>query len=411
MKRNKLIFLFLLIAIAAIYFLLFQKDKTLQYIPANADAIVVIDVKNLSRQYIYAFANHPSQWFKDKKEGESKFSFKSSGLKIPDFIQVFHLKNTGFSQWYSVLEIKDQVKFVAFLDNKKFTKKAENEFQKDNIFLKIEGEYCIFGTADKAFGDINNHLKEKEIQRYFNADQFMGDGIGSFSLVSEKGFSNFSIELNDDAIEIKKGKNIEVLAALISKIQVDHPFLEIELDKKNMENAASFFNIKSVDSSKIHYLKASATLKEVNDSIVTYDYDDDFNEIEKVAIQKIIQPNYAISLQSDNLEETWKYLYNKKWINDKSQFTLIPFQPNLINKQRENILIKSTKNPVELSNRYEENFIFIKNDPLVLKSFNSFTKNEKDLLSNLDYIFFGNKSDIYYLKLKMKKGDLPLILR
>lgn len=74
--------------------------------------------------------------------------------------------------------------------------------------------------------------------------------------------------------------------------------MEIELDAKNIKNAASFFNKSFGDSAQISYLKSSSKLQQVNDTIITYDYDDDFNEIEKVAVQKIVQPSYEISLQS-----------------------------------------------------------------------------------------------------------------
>ena len=146
----------------------------------------------------------------------------------------------------------------------------------------------------------------------------------------------------------------------------------------------------------------------MNDTIVTYGYDDNFNEIEKKTFQKITQPKYMISLQSPNSEKTWEYFQNKKWINSQNQFTIIPFHPNSIYKTKEGIVIESTRNPIQLSPDLRENYIFIKNDAL-LSSSASFIN--KGILSAIDYIFYGNKGEDYYIKLQGKKGKLPLILR
>lgn len=409
MNRKKLILFGVLLVAVVVYFVLFQKDKALKFIPENADAVVLIDVKNLSRQYIYSFVSHPSQWFKEKSE--KSFSMKESGLKIPDFVQIFHLKDSRFSEWYSVVEIKDQQKFLTFLNDKKFVEKGNRSFQKEQFFLKIEGEYCIFGTSNIGFTQISQQISQSTKTAHFNANQFIDEGVGSVSFIAGKEIANFSIDLNEDDIEIKNTSNTDVFSSVIKKILGENHFLEIELDAKNIKNAASFFNKSFGDSAQISYLKSSSKLQQVNDTIITYDYDDDFNEIEKVAVQKIVQPSYEISLQSKFPQQTWEYFQHKKWINAQNQFTAIPFQPNLIQKNSEGITIKSIKYPVKISSKINENYIFIKNDPLLLNAVSTFTQQQKDLISTVDYIFYGNKAQNYYLKLKMKKGELPFILR
>ncbi len=411
MNRKKIFFIFLLIAAIAVYFLLFHKDKTLKFIPKNGDSVVLIDVKNFSRQYIYSYATHPSKWFDSEKKEGNTGSLLKSGLKIPDFVQVFHIKDSKFSNWYSVFELKDSQKFSIYLKNQKFINKEQNTFQKDQIFIKIEGEYCIVGTSNLAFKQIGKELFEPNYKSDFNANQFINSSIGSFSLINNDKFTNFSIELNDEAIEIKNTGNSAIFSPIINEIQKNNPFLEVELDEKNVKKAASFYNKSIADSSEISYLKASANIQQVNDTIISYEYDDNFNEIEKLAVQKIIQPNYSVAFQSANPDKTWDFFQNQKWINAQNQFTIIPFQPNIISKNAVGITVESTKKPLKLSKNIKENYIFIKNNPLILQSFSTFTEKEKKMFSTIDYLFYGNKSQDYYLKLKLKKGDLPLILR
>lgn len=411
MNKKKFIVPLVFLLGIAIYFVFYHKDTMVTLAPANADVVVLVDVKKLTRQYISSFTMHPSQWFgRENKNGEG-ISLQDSGIKIPDFLQVFHLKNSKFSDWYSVFEFKDKQKFTAFLKQRKFVDKGNNVFQKDNIFIKIQDKNCILGTSDGAFESINDHLFLSHKTNIFDADGLINNALGSILFISGQKTQNFSIELHADDIEIKNTSNLDGFGSVISKLEQKTSFLEMELDAKNIRNYTQFFNKSLVDSTQINYLKATANLEEVNDTIISYGYDDDFNEIEKKTYQKIIQPNYVIALQSSIPEQAWQYFQNKKWINAQKQFTIIPFQPNSIAENKEGIMISSTRKPIQLSSNLKENYIFIRNSTLLSSSLTILTDTEKNIISNLEYIFYGNKDQDYYIKLKGKKGELPLILR
>lgn len=409
MKRNRLIALFIFLFALAICFVLSHKDKTLKFVPENADAVVLLDVKKLTGQYIYNLAAHPSLWFEAKKKKDDKNSLKDSGVKIPDFLQIFHLKNTGHTNWYCVIEVKDHEKFLAFLKAQKFINKGKNIFKKDQLFLKIDGENCILGTSDLAFKD--NQQLFRSSGKNLSADQFIDDTVGSISFISGEKIRNFSIELNAADIEIKNTVRTKNFNSILTAAEQKTHFLEVELDAANVKAWAGFFNKSLRDSSEINYVKASAELEQVNDTIISYEYDDNFNEVEKKTYQKIIQPNYVIELQSKAPEKTWEYFQNKKWVNPQNQFTIIPFQPNYIARDKDGFEIKSTRKTVPASQKLKENFIFIKNNDLLVSSFSTLGVAEKKIISDIDYIFYGNKAQDYYVKIKAKKGELPLILR
>ncbi|MEY8758363.1 hypothetical protein [Chryseobacterium tongliaoense] len=411
MKRNKLIVLFIFLFALVFYFVFFHKDKTLKFIPENADVVVLLDVKKIGGQYIYSLAAHPSLWFEEKKKKDDKNSLRDSGLKIPDFLQVFHLKNSGYSDWYSVIEVKDHEKFLAFLKTRKFINKGKNIFQKDRLFLRINGENCILGTSDLAFDNINQQLFRSSGKKNLNADQFIDDTVGSISFISGKNIRNFSIELNADDIEIKNTSKTKIFNSILTAAEQKTRFLEVELDAANVKTLTGFFNKSFRDSSEINYIKASAELEQVNDTIISYGYDDNFNEVEKKTYQKIIQPNYVIELQCKASEKTWEYFQNKKWINPQNQFTIIPFQPNHIARKNEGFEVKSIRKTIPARQKLKENFIFIKNNNLLLSSVSTLSVAEKKIISDIDYIFYGNKAQDYYVKLKAGKGELPLILR
>lgn len=411
MNKKKLIVpLFVLLA-ATVYFVFFYKNKALRFVPENADVVVLIDVKKLTGQYISSLVAHPSKWSESKKKDKKTIPLKDSGIKIPDFLQVFHLKGAKFSEWYSVVELKDPQKFLTFLKSHQFINKGQDIFHKDQVFIKIEGKNCILGTSETAFKAIQQLFSKPSGKKTFTADRFIGSSLGSISFISGKKIQNFSIELKADEIEIKNTAETISFAAAISDMQRKNHFLEAELDGQDIKNYVRFFNKNLVDSAQVNYFKATADLEQVNDTIISYGYDDNFNETEKKTVQKIIQPNYIIDLRSSAPEKTWDYFQHKKWINAQNQFTAIPFQPNQIKRNQAGVIIKSTRKPIASSPELKENYIFIRNSSLLLSSLSTLTSTEKKILSDIEYIFYRNKGQNYQVNIKAKKGELPLILR
>ncbi|MDR6459945.1 hypothetical protein J2786_003068 [Chryseobacterium vietnamense] len=411
MKKKKIIVpLFLLLAVG-VYFLVFHKNKRLKYIPDNADAVVLIDTKKLTGQYLFSLVTHPSKWSGSKTKSKSSGSLKDSGTRIPDFLQMFHIKDTGFSQWYTVLELKDSHQFITYLRKQNFVDKGNNRFQKEQLFFMIEGNYCVAGTSDHAFETLQKKLLQNSVHRVWDADQFIHNTLGSISFISGQKIQNFSIELNDDEIEIKNNSNPGIFNGIASKLQKGNQFLELELDNENIRNITRFFNKSIADSLRANSLKATANLRQINDTIVTYEYDDNFNEVEKKTVQKITQPSYMIDIQSDDPEKTWQYFLSEKWINNENQFTAIPFQPNTIIQNNKGVTIESIKNTIAMSPRLNENYILIRNNALLYSSLKTLSITEKRIISDIDYVWYGNQSDHYWVKIKAKKGELPLILR
>ena len=144
----------------------------------------------------------------------------------------------------------------------------------------------------------------------------------------------------------------------------------------------------------------SANLAEVNDTIISYGYDDNFNEIEKISYQKIVQPDYEILLQCSNPNKTLEYFQRKKWMNAQNQFTAIPFQPNLVNSDKNQISIKSIRKYVKLYETKKQNYIFVKNNPLLFSSFKTLNN---QIFKEVEYLFYGNKNQNYTVKIKFKK--------
>lgn len=411
MKKKYIVFIIAILLSFGTYFLFFYRDKNLKYVPKNADILILVDVKKATNQYVFSFLTHPSKWFEDKEKDPSKISFSDSGLEIPDFVQIFHLKNTKISDWYCVLEINDEAKFSTFLKSRKFISAGKDTFKNNQYFIKIEREKCIVGTSASHFENIGKPFFQIFRNKKLNAKSFMTEGLASISFISELRTQNFSIDLKNDEIEIKNEQNKTDFSSLISDLLTKTQFLEAELNEENIKKLTTVFNKNLNDSLSVNQLRIRAELAQVNDTIISYGYDDNFNEIEKISYQKIVQPNYYILMQTSDPDKTWNYFQGKKWINDQNQFTVIPFQPNLINKIENQISIKSTKRPIKLNENRKQNFIFIKNNALLYSSFKTLSDSDKKFFNTIEYIFYGNKNLDYSVKIKFKKDKYPLILR
>ncbi|WP_333851390.1 hypothetical protein [Epilithonimonas sp.] len=405
MKKRTVFFLLILIVGITVFFLWFRKDKELKSIPKNADAVVLIDVKEVSKQYFLTWIKHPSQWF-----GKSSSQHKNNGLIIPDYIQIFHLKDSNFAEWYSVFEIKDKNSLIEFLTKKGFKISKKNIYTKDIFSIKIEASKCVIGFSRSNFETkVQMILNSKN--KVLNADQFINNSIASVSYFGKSKIRKFAINLNDDNIEIKTKSVQDVFSSQISDLDKQTQFLKLKLDSKNAKIISGLFNEKLTDSININSVSAISELESVNDKIVSYAYDDNFNEVEKVSYQKLVQPNYKINLQSPEAEKLWSYFQDKKWINEQNQFTAIPFQPNVIKKNSNEISIQSTRKNIDFGDSPSGSFVLLKNNSLLVGLLKVLSSSDKKSISKVDYLFYGNKGNYYYLKLQFKKDKLPIILR
>lgn len=408
MKKRYIALIIALLLLTGVYFLFYHKATGLKFIPKNADVVVLIDTKKFTRQYISSFLIHPSHWFEDRKKNKNKISLSDSGVKIPDFLQIFHLKNSKISNYYTILELEDFQKFCTLLKKNRFVNKGSQGYVKDNLVVYVNKKYAVVGTSNDEFTEIAGFLSKKRSDKNQNADQFIKGSLGSLSFISGKKIQNFEINLNDDEIEIHNEEYSNDFESLISDLHRKTQFLEAELDSENIKKMSSVFIDDFTQSASINHLKMTANIVEVNDTIVSYGYDDNFNEIEKKSYQKIVQPKYEILLETLYPEKTWRYLQQKQWINAQNQFTAIPFQPNLVSQNKNQISIKSVGTSKKLNEIKNQNYIFIKNNALLYTSF-KFLNNS--VLRDVEYLFYGNKNTDYTAKIHFKKEKYPLILR
>jgi len=405
MKRFLIVLSSLFLLAVVSYFVWSFREKDLKSVPVNADAVVLIDVKAVSEQYVLTLVKHPSLWFKT-----SKISGPKNGIEIPDFIQIFHLKDTSYKEWYSVFQITEKAALLHSLKEKGFVLTKNKLYTKDQISVKVGQSSCVIGFSANNFESRTTSILTSGMRNLY-ADQLINNSVASVSYLAKTKIHNFAVYLNDHDVEIKSKTTDDYFSSVITKLDNTVSFLKADLDAENTRKFSKIFNKNLSDSVQITNFSAVANLESVNDTIISYSYDDNFNEVEKVSYQNIVQPFYQINIQSGDSEKLWSYFQQKAWINAQNQFTPIPFQPNTTTKNAAEITIESKGKEVIFGEKLSGNYIFIKNNPLLLDSFKSISASEKKKIGALDFLFYGNKGDYHYLKLNFKKEKLPLILR
>lgn len=345
---------------------------------------------------------------------ESK-DIKKSGIKIPDFVQIFHLKNTPYSEWYSVFEIEDTKQFLGFLEQQKLIKPKENFYQSGNLLLKIVKNQCIVGIGNVHFSSLDllseNIISNNGVENVFSANQFIEGSHGSFSFISGETIQNFPIYLEDDCIKITNTAQHQNLLPLNADLLQKNQTFQMELDRENINIVKKITGKSYIDYLPIKKLVGFANLEMVNDTIVNYSFDDDFNEIKKISYQKILQPNYNFLIVTQEPESIWSYFQKKQWINPKNEFTALPFLPNSISRIDNGLVVKSTRKATSEPYKINKNYFFYKNENHLADHLKSLSPLEKKLWNELDYLFYINQNEEYHLELKFKKKALPFILR
>ncbi len=359
--RKRLVYILLGITaiLLATYFIRYkQASNFTDRIPATATAVININTRQLEHHLLIDLLTHPSSYIdfipsiaEDSVEEES-FSL-TKGISIPKNILLYTENDALEDTWLtSVFEIDDVEELSAYLLSEKFIKQqhgAIDVFKKGNISFAIKSKKLIISLNYKSEKDMLGKL-----EAIFNETNFLLTTAPLLkTIVNSKSDICFaSTEKNFLEANFKKGK-LEVLGMLNSysdlftaNSQPKFPensiaYISGKFNKKNSyfqkllgsDNQRKFeeFTHLSIDSIISKWDgNFSVNLKSINhkiDSIITYDYDDDFNKVEVISTQQIIVPDVNISLGKMPDNSLFHYFEQKnaiKIIATDSIFAAIP---------------------------------------------------------------------------------------
>lgn len=300
-----------------------QANKVL--IPATTQILIKINVDELYKTIAVSYLKHPDQYSgADKKGIKEKIDDLNTGLKIPANIYLYALKGKVKNTFFSRLEIADGLAFKRFILKKRsLIKKEGNFFQSaDSTLCLLFNKTTIALAISPKKEPVKAVLEEILVQK--NMVKISDSQFGQMAGLSD----HLSFQNAEDLCRVNftDGK-IDVNSELVNRwlepaAQPEHRILNPEstvsmwLNAKfkpapPQKNAAINSSVFSKDNFLRFYkgyldFEWTNTVKQV-DTVITYDYNDDFEQVEKKVARERKIPGISINM-SANDQEVSNYL-------------------------------------------------------------------------------------------------------
>jgi hypothetical protein len=337
---------------AFLYSYRFHKNFDQESIPQNADAIAMVDVKNIRNYFIFSYLKNPSEWnpkaFSDFKK---RFDLSNFGLKTPDYLAFSHIENQPITQWFVTIKIENETAFEQAITKAHFQKtKLQNGLR---FYYSSSAAFCIVKHSNRILIS-NISVKQKQIALNIADDMFVKklfldtkktektigtsnamtlwikkndllteDEIININLKEQEITAEGKLKLNYKK-EIQFSQNPDALLslgfdfAMLRKLNI----LKRHSTKINKMIGFDLDSILSCNPTKTELILNG--IVEKKDSAISYDYDDDFNPIKKVVWNTHREPSFYFSMQTANSQKAYNYLKSQNAIDNHQLFVNFP---------------------------------------------------------------------------------------
>ena len=411
-KRLGFIFLGILILLSVIYLLRYKRPLVFEdIVPTSATEVIHLNLRQIEHHILADAINNPLKYIDFKLPEKKKDSLiLKKTISIPRNL-FFYTNDEQFNGiWISsFIKVKKQEKLSAYLIRDGFVKSNDIDitlFRKKNVALAIKDKQLIIAFKENKEASISAVASEifEEKKFLLETSDALKPIVNSKSDICyatvaddfvEANFKNGLFEvfgtLNSDVflntkqpyfsknslsyVNTKINKEHQLFKALITE-ESSHKFTDftkLSLDSITNKWSGSFaFNLKSINSK--------------TDTIVTYDYDDDFNKIEKIAVQELTVPELDVSFDADS--NLFGYLSNKnaiQVIEGDTVFTSMPLYK---------LYASTTARALNIATQKDFSGFSIKENKIKL---NAYFNIEKYMQKPLDFSFLPTKNS--YLQL------------
>ena len=314
-------------------------------IPQDAEAVIQINTRSLEKYLLHDFLAHPLSYFSgNQNEGQDSLTHKNKTailecLTLPKAL-LFYRQGAQNSTWTSSeLAIKNISLLKQYLKENDFVSKEGNsQYTNRNQKAIIKDDKLIF---------IYNNSDNKA-EKYTAANTtFLKEGDSLFDAVKSNSNDAFYYDSNDNKLNLdfrtgeiilKGNYDLDYLKPAIQNLQssgigqlstqINLPELldQISPDKKDKFTKFSKLNLDTLSpliKGDIHLLVND--FKVSKDTVVTYDYDDNFNKVEVKEVKENTKPDYTLAIGMQ--PEAVAYMKRKKAIIEKEGKDILAIMP------------------------------------------------------------------------------------
>ncbi|MCF6347960.1 MAG: hypothetical protein L3J20_06645 [Flavobacteriaceae bacterium] len=372
-KKRVYIFIGIGILLMLLYLFRYKQDSTfINRIPNSATAIININTRQLEHHIVFDFLKHPITYLKSETTARDsikkpKFSL-TKGIEIPKNILFFTNNSTLKKAWYSsVFEMSNPEELSRYLLTKNF-KKNNTIYSKDNFVFALKDKQLIIAiTYDK-----KSNITEA-IQTIFNEKDFLNDGSPLLKPILENASDICLTTTNHDFFEANfkdgmfkiQGKANPNFDLFISTMQPEFTqnslaFITGKINKTHVLFKNSLQIINQSKFNKITHLSLDSitdqwsgtfsfnlkSIKSKTDTIITYNYDDDFNKVEIKSTQKLIIPELEFELKSEKDSILYNYFLQEnaiQVIENETLFVAFPLYKLYAHPTKRSVIISDKK--------------------------------------------------------------------
>ena len=385
MRSVKWLMLVVLVTACAAWYFLFLKTYSRQQIAANADMVLVVDVKKNTNSILSWYLWHPSHWSTVLKKKTGPLGLIKAAVSIPDYLYFFHVADQPATAIFCLLTIKNNIDFQQLLTAFAFKKQQEGNGQSfyfsDNIGIALcrqDKQLLVSNVGLKDLQLLNAVASQLFTQKRFIAEDLlnkMTTADNHFTLFIKKaGFLQEDFLLNGHFADgrlsvdgdIKTVTGFEVPEAsfdipdsslmTLAFIQPS-PRLYALLPDSLKTKTSGIFNF-SMDSMFLQgnkkYLVDIASISNRTDSAVTYEYDDDFNKVEKVVVNQVAEPDFKYIIYGDQSFRLFNYWKNNKQIEESAMgnvFIPVPFVKTYVDVFSDSLALTSDNYKLQRSSQ------------------------------------------------------------
>ncbi|MFC3559590.1 hypothetical protein [Pedobacter jamesrossensis] len=338
-------------------------------IPKNANAVVKISVDEIYKTLAANIIANPVYYFKSdlKKDSTNKNDKFYNGLKIPASLYFYNIAGAPSTTFFSRFQIKNVKDFENFLRNTLHLEIAK-EIGNINIAKSKLGNFSICYNSKAAALALATQIENYEpiLLDILNEKNFIKTSDSQFKkILTRKEHLAFSNKENSGWINFNNGVinfcNEFITNEVIPLSSIKH--------RKLSENATIGFwlnaNFKSIDKKVYKYknfsLEKDSLLKYYNnnidfewtnsiqqtDSVITYEYNDDFEKVEKVSLKKRNIPLFSLNFSTKQ----------NGFKNYLAKQGLVNLDSNILNKNTfplYKVFIKTDANNINFSTAKEQ---------------------------------------------------------
>ncbi|RPD95965.1 hypothetical protein EGM88_10875 [Aureibaculum marinum] len=370
MKKKWFYFLLVLAVFVGVMYLWRYKQSQIfeKRVPSFATKVINVNLRQIENQLLFDFLANPIVYIKSRKKKDSikkTNTFLTKGVRIPKNILFYtnseELKNNWFS---SVIYLSNTPKFSAYLLEEKFKKEEVGDFvfyKKDKVILAIKNEQLIIAlnfrkpSIEPSIFELlfnnQNFLNKNatELKPIVNSQRDVSFSFGDDFLEAwfSKGTLTIKGRLSSNLFIVNSNDRINKngIVSYAGKINKNNQlFKQFYADRKDKFNELTHLSLDSIISKWNGKISMNITaIDQKIDTIVSYEYDDDFNKVEKKVIQKQNIPTLALKLGQENTFSLSNYFYRKNAIQvveNDTVFTAIPILKFLTTDTKETFVLK-----------------------------------------------------------------------